>query len=325
MSELLIDVKGVTKLYGRRLVLDRISVSVSKGEVFGIIGPSGCGKTTLLNIIMGSVRPEEGQVHVLGTSLFSAGASHKDLPMLTVATEWDEVKKLFGFAAQEPSFYPKLTVRENLYYFGSMYGLSTFALEANIKTLLSLLELEAHESAIAQNLSGGMQKRLDIGCALIHDPHILILDEPTADLDPKLRRQMWDVLKKVNRRGTTIIVSSHLLEEIETICDRIAIINKSGIVGMGLLRDVKKEFSRHEEIRLETSPGDYGRIITELRKNRLVLQVVEDTGRLHIRCRKAETLLPQLLRMLDRRKETVMDLKVRKASLNEIFEVLGDA
>lgn len=317
MSEVLIDVRGASKLYGNDIVLDRLTFSVFKGEIFGIIGASGSGKTTLLNLLIGTVRPEEGEIYFTFSKIIEEeGAEH------TVVSRWNEIKKTFGFASQNPSFYPKLTAYENLNYFGALYGLSSYATGVNIKTLLQLMELEDHKDALAENLSGGMQKRLDIACSLIHDPHVLILDEPTSDLDPILRRQMWDLLKKINQRGTTIIVSSHFLEEIEAICDRIGILHQTKMIGLGTLQEIKAKFSRSEEINIETSPGNYSRFAKEIGKKSLVTGVVEESGRLFIRCKKAEVVLPSILKILDRHKETIVGLSVHKASLNEIFEVL---
>jgi len=176
-----IQLTGISKIFNKNIVLEDLNLSVGYGEILGIIGKSGSGKTTLLNIIIGFLKPDKGSV------IFQSRNIHKD--EINVDTQ-------FGFASQEFSFYDKLTVDENLRYFGSLYKIKDKTLDQRIPELLKFVDLEDKRNLLASNLSTGMKKRLDIACSLIHDPKILILDEPTSDLDTFLRRDIIALLKK---------------------------------------------------------------------------------------------------------------------------------
>ena len=218
MQTTLLKVANLTKSYGSKLVLNNINLDISEGEIIGIIGKSGAGKTTLLDCIVGFTMPDQGDV-LISSKNDSFGES------FVSTKKQKDLKRFFGFAAQFPSFYNQLTVRENLDYFGSLYGLSREKIKNNSEIVINLVGLAGEGDTIAGNLSGGMQKRLDIACALIHGPRILILDEPTADLDPISRKQMNDVIRKINQNGTTIIIASHILQEMEHLCRKISILD----------------------------------------------------------------------------------------------------
>jgi ABC-2 type transport system ATP-binding protein len=291
----------------------------SQERFWGLIGMSGHGKTTFLNTLIGFLRPETGDVafkleHLLdyenATDQFrSVYASH------------DEAKRIFGFAAQHPSFYADLTVEENLDYFGALYGLSKDIRRTNTKILLNLIGIYSSKDVKARNLSGGMQKRLDIACALIHDPKILILDEPTADLDPVLRKQMWNIIKKINEKGTTILMASHFLDEVESFCDRIAVIRKGEMIHVGSPDELKDGVTKTEEIILQTYPGNYPYLIRHLGGRKLGIdQIVNDGKRIIIHSTKAEHVLHRILNVIDHSKETLVEVNVKKPSLDEVFE-----
>lgn len=316
----ILQCKNVTKVYGKKVILDRANLSIQRKDIFGLIGSSGSGKTTLLEILIGSERPEEGDVLFQPVHLLESKKQH----MFSVFRKRNEVKKSFGFAAQEPSFYPKLTVKENLFYFASLYGLPRGEANSNVTTLVELLDLSDSIDERAENLSGGMQKRLDIGCALIHDPSVLILDEPTSNLDPLLRKQMWDLIKKINKRGTTILLASHFLDEVEAVCNSIAILHNHKIIKTGSPESVKGLLSQTDVIYLETSPGDYDKIKAKLseEKHIKINSIVVDGKKLVIHTPVAEKVLHDILHILEKTSETLIDVDVAKPGLSQIFEEL---
>jgi len=318
MSTPIFKVNKISKVFDRRIILDDIELEINAGEIFGIIGASGSGKTTLLNIIIGFIKPETGDVLFRTEHLLDHKESHT---FRSVFKHSDELKSIIGMASQVPSFYNTLNIRENLEYFGTLYGLSRDTLKTNTSTLINLMDLQGSENRVAKNLSGGMQRRLDMACALIHDPKILILDEPTADLDPLLRNHIWRLVRKINKRGTTILLSSHHLSELETLCTRIAILKEGKLLALGTPNEIKDRFSKHEEIHLETFPGNYG-LISDIKDKDVLKEIarMEDKGtKLVIYTSKPEIVLNELIKKLEQNKETIVDLKVTKPTLDEIF------
>jgi ABC-2 type transport system ATP-binding protein len=187
------------------------------------------------------------------------------------------------------------------------------------------MDLENSHSILGKNLSGGMERRLDIACSLIHNPPLLILDEPTADLDPILRRNIWNILKKVNEKGTTIILSSHHLNEIETLCDRIAILKDGEIIALGTVDELKNRFLKHKEVRIESSPGNYEKLVPILQKK--FKKDIESCdirgGELIILCEDPKDFLNNLVATIEQEKEKIIELKLVKPSLDQVFITLN--
>lgn len=234
----------------------------------------------------------------------------KDKPLL--------VNKLYGFASQRPSFYEKLTVRENLAYFGAMYGLSPEAVRKNTDILLRLLDLTMSQHVLAEHLSGGMKRRLDIACALIHNPSILILDEPTADLDPVLRNQIWEIIKRINLKGTTIILSSHHLNELDNLCNRIAILKNGTLADLDTPDKLKLRYNKEQEIMIESYPGNYDAIAEEIKKKNVTGITTEGTYLL-IRTPEPEKIITDVLSLMKRQREALIDIKLNKPNLDDVF------
>jgi len=324
MATPIFKVTKLSKVFDRRIILDDIELEINAGEIFGIIGASGSGKTTLLNTLVGFLKPEAGDVQFRTEHLLE----HKDSHIFrSVFKHPDELKRIIGMASQTPSFYNTLTVKENILYFGALYGLSKDTLKSNATTLINLMDLQGSENRKAQNLSGGMQRRLDMACALVHDPKILILDEPTADLDPLLRNHIWRLVRKINKRGTTIILASHHLSELENLCSRIAILKEGKMLAIGTPNEIKERFSKHEEIHLETFPGNYS-LIADIKDKDVLKEIakIEDKGtKLVIYTSKPEIVLNELMKKLEAHKETIVDLKVTKPTLDEIFIMITES
>ena len=300
-----IEVQHVNKTFGKHVVLEDVNLQVPYGEIFGIIGQSGSGKSTLLNLLIGFMKPTQGQI------LFQSRDIFHDLK---------NVKQQFGFTAQEGSFYPQLTVKENLEYFGALYNVPPHELEVKIPSMLKYFSLEEAENILGSKLSIGMQKRLDIACGLIHEPKVLILDEPTENLDPALRKEILNLLKRINKQGVTIIMTSHLLDEVEAVCEFIAILHKKRIIKQGTVDDLKDRYSKNQEIHLETVSGNYAKIIKELKERKNVEKIISKGHKIIIYTAEAEAELRYILGLLTELKEKLMDVDVNKPSLSEVFE-----
>ncbi|MDO8628756.1 MAG: ABC transporter ATP-binding protein [Nanoarchaeota archaeon] len=300
----IIEVKNLSKRFNKNVVLNNINLNIPEGKIFGLIGISGSGKTTLLNSIVGFYRPNNGQVLYQGKRI-DRGLSN--------------VKKDFGFATQTNSFYPKLTIKENLHYFGTLYGLDNKTITANTNRILGLLKLENAHNTIAENLSGGMKRRLDLACALIHYPKILILDEPTEELDPKLRGEMIDLVKQISATGTTVIVTSHLLWEMERLCDEVAIIHNTQVLNVGSVEQLRDLYGKHEELHLETHNKQYNQLLASIDK-KLITKALTKGDRLILTSPlPAEELLHEVLKTLEKHKEKITMIDIHRPSLNDIF------
>jgi ABC-2 type transport system ATP-binding protein len=308
----IITFAGITHAYETRQVLRDVSFGVRKGEIFGLIGPSGAGKTTLLNIMVGFVVPHKGDVKIA-----------IDTKCVSVFREPHRVKALFGFSTQEPSFYGKLTAWENLVHYGTLYGLPPDRCAARAASLLKMVGLWDSKDLLAANLSGGMQKRLDIACALVHEPAILILDEPTADIDPILRQQLWGLIREINRRGTTIILASHFLGEVEQLCHRIGIIHNNRLDRVGTSAELRQLYSPHYEVevKLETERGA-DQLLGILKGSRLVAKSARAGTLVRLYTPSPDALVPAVMSVLRGRRIPYRELRASRPPMREVFEAL---
>ncbi len=306
----LIRLRGVTKEYRKRVVLGDVNLTIEEGDIYGVIGQSGSGKTTLLNLIAGFIEPTDGEV-----VYYPEGTNNEK----NLHRYFSQIKRKIGYTPQHISLYPKLTVKENLWHFGRLYNIDEQTLQANIRNLLNFTHLTDFQDFLAEQLSGGMQKRLDLSCSLIHKPRLLILDEPTSDLDPILQKEIIHLLQEVNKQGVTIIIASHHLDSIETICNKVAIIHQGKVHSHGLLEDLKKPyFKDHFTIRVG-SVGQKQMLITKLQA--LPVKKIVDKGHtLIIYPSNVQETMRSLLQIIKEENLYLHDLDMRRPSLNEIFE-----
>lgn len=218
-----IDVANVVKTFDRVRALDDISLQVERGETFGLIGPNGSGKTTLIRLILGLGRPTSGTVHVLG----------QPMPNQTVATH-------IGYMTQANALYAELSVRENLVFFGELYGLRGKAWKERLATTLQLVDLTDRADSPVVTLSGGMRQRVSLACALIHEPQLIVLDEPTVGIDPELRHTFWQYFAELNRQGVTIVVSTHYLDEAAR-CHRLGLLRFGKLLAVDTPATLQRE------------------------------------------------------------------------------------
>ncbi|HXN58182.1 MAG TPA: ABC transporter ATP-binding protein [Candidatus Angelobacter sp.] len=211
-----VDVEAVVKQFGKQRALDGVTLRVRRGEVYGLLGPNGAGKTTLIRSLVGLVAPEAGTVSVLG----------QRMPQLGVLAR-------IGYMTQQAALYPDLSAEENVHFFGAIYGRVD-----GVRDALELVDLWDRRSSVVSTLSGGMRTRCSLACALVHKPDLLLLDEPTVGVDPQLRVQLWDRFRKMAAGGTTIVVSSHVMDEAER-CDRLGLIRFGKLLAEGTVAEIK--------------------------------------------------------------------------------------
>jgi ABC-2 type transport system ATP-binding protein len=248
MSALAIDVHGLTKRFGRKLAVDHIDIAVPEGQVWGFLGPNGSGKTTTIRMLCGLLKPDAGEGTCLGHRLL---------------TETDRIKSEVGYMTQRFSYWEELSIRENLEFVARIYEVPNG--RQKVEETLKRLGLMDRQDQLAGELSGGWKQRLALAACMLHEPRLLLLDEPTAGVDPQARRDFWEEIHRLSERGLTVLVSTHYMDEAER-CDRIVYINLGKIIAQGTVADVIQQSGlttfliegrdvRHLLSRLESKPG----------------------------------------------------------------------
>ena len=223
----MIKAEGLHKNYEKKEVLNDLTFSVREGEIFGFLGPNGAGKTTTLRILTGQIRPDKGRAYLAG----------KD-----VGKEIEELKKIFGVVFEEQNLYERLSARENLDIFAQLYGVP----KSRVDEVLKLLGANGYGRKPTSKLSRGMRQRVLIARALLHSPRILFLDEPTSHLDPPGRREMYNLFRRLSSEGVTLFLCTHYLEEAETLCDRVAVLNKGKLLACDTTAGLKELYHSGE-------------------------------------------------------------------------------
>ncbi len=223
-----VRLENLVKKFGDFTAVDRVSLAVARGEVFGFLGPNGAGKTTVIRILCGLLRPTSGRALVGG---------------LDVATQAEEVRRIIGYMSQKFSLYDDLTVEENIDFFSGIYGLPDARRRERKQYALRMAGLEQQHATLARLLSGGFKQRLALGCAILHEPPILFLDEPTSGVDPIARRGFWELIYELSAAGRTVFVTTHYMEEAEY-CHRLALMHRGRIVALGAPDALKREAGR---------------------------------------------------------------------------------
>ena len=233
--ETVVSARGLEKRFGRFVAVDRISFEVGKGEIFGFLGPNGAGKSTTIRMLCGILSPTSGQGTVGG---------------FDIGSQPEEIKKIIGYMSQKFTLYGDLTVAENIEFHGGIHRLAPARLRERKAWVLAMAGLEGRENALTRDLSGGWKQRLALGCAILHKPEILFLDEPTASVDPASRRDFWRLIYELSVEGTTTFVTSHYMDEVER-CHRIAIIFAGRIAAIGTPRELKRRYTGRDDAPLE--------------------------------------------------------------------------
>ncbi|HEU5160727.1 MAG TPA: ABC transporter ATP-binding protein [Streptosporangiaceae bacterium] len=290
MAETIV-VSGLRKTYGDVHAVDGVSLAVSQGEFFGILGPNGAGKTTTLEIIEGLREADEGEVKVFGMSPWPRR---------------HELLRKIGVQLQASSFFERLTAREQLQTFGALYGVAP----RRADRMLEMVGLTDKADTRVEQLSGGQAQRLSIACSLVHDPELVFLDEPTAGLDPQARRNLWDVLRDINTEGRTIVLTTHYMDEAETLCDRVAIMDHGRILRMGAPAALVRDLDAPVRISV-----DSGALAADQAHGLPAVEKVTDDGvSLVIATRDASAVVAALAG-----KGALTGVQVRGATLEDVF------
>jgi ABC-2 type transport system ATP-binding protein len=295
-----VEVKALHKAYGSTVAVEGVTFSIEKGTCYGLLGPNGAGKTTTIGIIAGTTNADRGEVLLDGER---------------VGVESLQVKRRIGYVPQELALYEDLSAQDNLRFFGSLYGMSGARLKSAIESSLELAGLQDRSRELVRSYSGGMKRRLNISAALLHEPDFVILDEPTVGVDPQSRNQIFDALIALLEKGKTILYTTHYMEEVERLCDRVAIVDHGSVIADGALSDLHKlvpsccfieiELAEAPVARIGSLPGA---ISVEQNRNRLTVQVDDLTSG-----------VPSVLSALGEGGAVVEDVRTQRASLEEVF------
>ncbi|MCP5102250.1 MAG: ABC transporter ATP-binding protein [bacterium] len=303
MENKILDIKKITKTYGEITALNNFSLALEKGEVMGLLGPNGAGKTTLISILSGTVKDFSGSVTFKNENLFTNR----------------KLKNHMGIVPQDMAFYEDLNAMDNLMFWGGLYDISRPQLKARARELLELVELSARAKEPVKNFSGGMKRRLNVAIGLIHEPELLLLDEPTVGIDVQAKVSILDIIKNVGKKGTSVIFTTHQLTEVEETCSRIAIMDKGAVLADGTLDelikivgekeivDVEGEFSANQISDILKKADGKGFEILSVNDN-LVNLAFDDTGK-----------IPSMMELLFKNNIPVSDLKIKSPNLEAVF------
>jgi ABC-2 type transport system ATP-binding protein len=296
-----IDVKHLTRRFGAFVAVDDVSFDVGQGEIFGFLGSNGAGKSTTIRMLCGLLRPTSGTAVVGGVD---------------VAADPEGVKRRIGYMSQRFSLYELLSVDQNIRFFGGIYGLTPERLEARRAFVIEMAGLQGRENSLARDLAGGWRQRLALGCAILHEPAILFLDEPTGGVDPLSRRQFWRLIDSLAQSGVTVLVTTHYLDEAER-CHRVALIHAGRLAALGTIGEVKQVFAGRPIVEVRTArPTEAMRALDQL-------PVVEKTSlfgtAVHAVLKDAHMTAAALARELEARGIAVESIEPVAPSLEDVF------
>jgi len=301
-----VNVDGLTKKFGKFVAVDNLSFSICRGEVFGFLGPNGAGKSTTIRMLCGLLAPTSGKATVAG---------------FDISRNPEDVRAGIGYMSQKFSLYKDLTVGENIKFFGGVYGLEGQILRERMTAIIAMGGLAGLENALTGTLSGALQQRLALGCAILHEPPILFLDEPTSGIDPISRRMFWDIIRNMALRGITTLVTTHFLDEAE-LCDRLGFIAAGKLTALGTPAEIKSN-AVEEDLYELTLPSLSGarEIVGQIEGVRDVSYFGRD---LHVFCRRGTLSADDLERELRARGLTPVCLRAIRPRLEDAFIRLAD-
>ncbi len=254
--ENVLDVQNLKKKYGNKVALEDVQFSVKQGTCFGLLGPNGAGKSTTMKILTGIIEADQGNIQVLG---------------MDGQKERRAIQQLVGYVPQSITLYEKLSAYENLQFFGEMYGVKGQTLKNRIAEVLEQTGLTDRAKEPVKDFSGGMKRRINIACALLHKPKLLILDEPTVGIDPQSRNRIFEMIRSLKEEGVTMIYSTHYMEEVEALCDHIAIIDNGNVIAQGSLEELLDRYGQkavYFETQYQEEPPELVDVSNVFSKNR---------------------------------------------------------
>ncbi len=298
-----VELKNVVKRYRDKLAVDNISLRIEDGEIFGLLGPNGAGKSTTIKMIMGLLDQNSGKIKINN---------------MDVAKKSLDVRKILGLVPQELAIYEDLTAKENLEFFAKLYGLRGKELKEKVNEALEFTKLTENKNEKIKRFSGGMKRRLNIACAITHNPEIIIMDEPTVGIDPQSRNHILQSVKELNKRGSTVIYTSHYMQEVEEICDRVGIIDHGKLIGLGTNEELKSQLSEEERLVIDVMNMKFN-LLEEIRNLNGVINVIQNKDSLEILTKKAQQIMQDVLFILSKEDVKVSNISLQQPNLESVF------
>jgi len=295
-----IEMIDLCKYFGDFHAVDHLTLSVQRGEIFGLLGPNGSGKTTTINMISGLSIPTSGEVRVLGYN---------------VRQDPRQVRQILGAVPQETALYEELSAWANMDFHADLFGIPVREKKQRIIQMLQLVQLEDRKTSRVGTFSGGMKRRLALGRALLHDPQLIYLDEPTLGVDVQARRVIWDYILTLRAEGKTVLITTNYLEEAQALCDRLAIIDRGKLIAVDTPEHLKQTYGG-SVIELETTQPSNS--IDQIRALEGVKEVTQDKTHITILTQGTSNVVPQIINIISQESE-LRDIAVREPNLDEIF------
>lgn len=300
----LLEVKELSKSYGNIKAVGGISFEIQKGEIFGLLGPNGAGKTTTISMLSCLIKPDSGDAFVDGYSILKDSM---------------EVKKRIGVVPQDVSLYPTLSAQENLVFFGEMYGLTGSKLREKVDEVLEVVGLKDRRKEAINKYSGGMKRRINIAVGLLPSPKLLILDEPTVGVDPQSRTNILETLKELNKKGLTILYTSHYMEEVEFLCHMIAIMDLGKIIAIGSLNELRLLVGERDLLRISTANEISKDLVETVKKIPDVSEARVLDESIEILTLHGRKLLPQIIEIFADTGVKIKSVEVKEPNLESVF------
>ena len=302
----ILKIENLKKSYKDTQAVKNVSFNVEKGDIYGVLGPNGAGKSTTINSIVGFIKPDSGSI------VFEDKYS---------INEW---KRNIGYIPQELAIYPDLTAEENVSFFCSLYGFSGKELKERTERALVFTGLENYRKKKASEFSGGMKRRLNIAAAIAHGPKLVIMDEPTVGIDPRLRNHILESVKKLNQEGTSIIYTTHYMEEVEELCNKIIIIDHGSVITNGYKDEVKTVVAPVRSVKVNVSGGDIREAEKRMKGLEGMKSVNVSENELTCICGKSDSIIQEILNVISELKLNVTDISCESPSLEEVFITLTE-
>lgn len=303
MTAPLVEVVDLKKNYGATKALDGASFDVSEGEIFGLLGPNGAGKSTLVSILACLLEASSGEARILGRK-----ASPTDRTL----------RRQLGIVPQELALYGELTARENLAFFGRLYGLSKPVLRDRVDRLLDATGLVDQADHVVSTFSGGMKRRLNLGAALVHEPKLVLLDEPAVGVDPQSRAHLFEEVRRLHRGGTTILYISHYIEEVQMLCSRVGIIDRGRLIACDTLPGLLRLLEGEIQFRVAENTPQFRERLNSLADVHVHWSVSDD-NKIRLRCRDVKATLPALISLLSQTQTELLSIETIEPNLERVF------